>query len=79
LKIYDPREIRKILKNMEYNEIIPPAHSEHNIVYFQKEVLVELKMDEEYFPLEIELICERVGIKRADFEERYKLAKKHKI
>jgi hypothetical protein len=79
LKTYDPREIRRILKDIGYTEIIPPEHAEHNILYFQKDVLVELKMDEEYLPLQIELICERIGLRKEEFEERYKLAKKHKI
>lgn len=79
MKIYDPREIRRILKDMGYTETIPPDHAEHNILYFHKDVLVELKMNEEYFPLEIELLCERIGIITHKFEERYKLAKKHKI
>lgn len=64
---------------MVYTETIPPEHAEHNM-YFQKDVLlVELKMDEEYSPLQIELLCERIGTKKEEFEERYKLAKKHKI
>jgi hypothetical protein len=80
LKTYDPREIRRILKDMQYTEIIPPEHAEHNILYFQKDdVLVELKMDEEYLPLQIEVLCERIGLTKDEFEDRYKKAKKHKI
>jgi hypothetical protein len=80
LKNYDPREIRRILKDMGYSETIPREHTEHNISYFQKDaLLIELKTDEEYLPLQIELLCERIGITTEKFEERYKLAKKHKI
>ena len=79
MKTYDPREIRRTLKDVGYIEVISPGHAEHNLSYFRKDVLVELKMDEEYLPLQIELICERIGLKREEFEERYKLARKHKI
>jgi hypothetical protein len=57
MKNYDPREIRRILKDMGYSEIVPSEHTEHNILYFQKDVsLVEVKMDEEYLPLQVELL-----------------------
>jgi len=64
---------------MQYTEIIPPEHAEHSILYFQKDELVELKMDEEYLPLQIEVLCERIGLTKDEFEDRYKKAKKHKI
>ena len=79
LKTYDPREIRQILKDMQYTEIIPPEHAEHRILYFQKDVLVELKMDEEYLPLQIEVLCGRIGLTKDEFDDRNKKAKKHKI
>jgi hypothetical protein len=79
LKTYNPREIKRILKDMGYTEIIPPEHAEHNLIYYEKDELFELKMDEEYLPLQIELICERIGFKIEEFEKHYKLTKKHKI
>ena len=71
--------MRRVLKDKGYTEITPHEHSEHNILYFQKDVIIELKMDEEYLPLQIQLLCERIGLSVNEFEERYKLAKKHKI
>jgi hypothetical protein len=59
--------------NDGFSEIIP---ADPNFRYFQNdEVLVELKMDEEYAEVQIELICQLLGLSTRDFDRFYRLTK----
>jgi hypothetical protein len=76
LKVYEPRIIRQMILELNdgFSEIIP---DDPNIRYFQNtEVLVELRMDEEYIEDQIELICERLGLSTRDFDRFYRFTKK---
>ena len=77
---YHPQTIRHVIKYLGkgFSEIYTP-HS-NSIRYFQnKERLVELKMDEDYLDIEVELLCTQLGIRVEDFEVLYRKARKHKL